>query len=395
MQITFNKMTALSLLRTLRANAQGCRALAIRTNIVAPDPFPRKRWSKKAFQSIKFDVPFELDSYPVDVAVPNASMRLESRSASNTTYSAALPEGAFVSLGNGLALSGPELLFAELAGSMNPVEHLMLGHELCGSFSRDAKDPYNGPITYGVKPATSTERIGAFIDQASYVHGIAHARESLRFLNDNAWSPTESLIAALLRLPIDSLGFDIGDLVLNPREHATAQLPGAKGSRVPDIVIAESAVGVNYDGFYHLNLHSVVTNAIEMGAHPEVSRAQAALNRAVRDVREKAVDDIRRNRELAAGGLFVFPVVKEDLYTPGGFDQVVEQLLNALETFSGRNVNEQRKILRKKALSRERHRAILSLLPGKSERSIQIGRFIYGNEVSTEPPRIDECWIEL
>ena len=395
MQIAFNKMTALALLRALRANAQGCRTPPIRTGIKAPDPFPRKRWSKKAFQSIELDIPYELDSYPVDVAVPDASMRLASRAVTNTTYSATLPEGAFISLGNGIVISGPELLFVELAGTMNPVEHLMLGHELCGSFSRDAKDPYNGPITYGLKPATSVERISAFIGRTSYIHGIAAARESLRYLNDNAWSPTESLVAALLRLPIDSLGFDMGELVLNPREYATAPLPGSKEFRVPDIMIANTPVGVNYDGFYHLDLRTVVTTALEVGAHPEISQAQTALNKAVRDVREKAVDDIRRNRELAADGLFVFPVVKEDLYAPGGFDQVVEQLVDALEVFSGRDVSEQRRILGKKALSRERHRVILSLLPGKTERSIQIGHFIYGNEVSTGPTRIYECWIEL
>ena len=395
MQIAFNKMTALACLRALRAHARDCRAPAMRANIVAPDPFPRKRWSKKAFQAIEFDTDFQLNSYPVDVVVPDASMRLLSSAVSNTTYSTALPEGAFISLGNGAVISGPELLFVELASSMNAVEHLMLGHELCGSFSRDAKDPYNGPITYGLKPATSVERIRAFIDRVSYIHGIARARESLRYLNDNAWSPTESLVAALLRLPIDNLGFGMGDLVLNPRKHTHALLPGSKESRVPDIMIADTSVGVNYDGFYHLDLRTVVTTALEVGAHPEVAQAQNALNRAVCDVREKAVDDIRRNRELAADGLFVFPVVKEDLYTPGGFDQVVSQLLDALETYSKRDVREQRRILRKKALSRERHRVILSLLPGKSERNVQIGHFIYGNEVSKGPTKVYECWIEL
>ena len=271
----------------------------------------------------------------------------------------------------------------------------MLGHELCGTFSRDARNPYNGSIAYEVRPATSTEKIGRFLANARRIRGIEEARSALRRLNDNAWSPTESLVAALLRLPMDSLGFDMGPLVLNPRIDSLRELPGAKASRVPDIVFAGTSIGLNYDGLAHLDLDSIVKAAIDVGVYPGSAQTGAILDGAVHDVREKVLDDIRRNRELAADGLSVFPILKEDLYVPGGIEQIVAQLADMLEKQCNRDMRAQRRILAGKALAKARHRMMLSFLPGRHERNVQIERFIQGNPVCSDPLTVHECWIEF
>ena len=54
----------------------------------------------------------------------------------------------------------------------------------------------------------------------------------------------------------------------------------------------------------------------------------------MRSVREKAVDDVRRNRELAADGLTVFPITKEDLREKGGLDRVMRQVVESIERTS-------------------------------------------------------------
>ena len=107
------------------------------------------------------------------------------------------------------------------------------------------------------------------------------------------------------------------------------------------------------------------------------------------------LDDIRRNRELAADGLIVIPVTKEDLYVPGGFDQIVALLITLLEHHGKRDMSWQKRILSMRVLSEERHRMILSLLPGKHERNVQVGRFINGYKVYDGPSVTHECWIEL
>ena len=397
MELTLNKHSALAVMRALRSdkNRTRLRWPARGSKMLAPDPFPKKHWTQKALNSAIADLPVRLDSSQLEVAVPDRKSRIQAKGVSCTIYDGSIPEDSFIHLGGGIAISGPELLFAELAGSMHPLEHLMLGHELCGTFSRDADDPYNGPIAYKVQPTTSVEKIARFLDEAKYIRGIEAAHISLAFLNDNAWSPTESLVAALLRLPIDSLGFDMGQLTLNPRVDPVRSLPGAKGSRVPDIVIDGTSVGLNYDGLAHLDLDSIVKAAMDVGADPGSSQMGAILDKAVRDVREKAIDDIRRNRELAADGLSIFPILKEDLYVPGGIEQVVERLVDQIEHESSRDCAKQRKILTGKALARARHRMMLSLLPGNHERNVQVERFIQGHPPYNGPSYVTEVWIEL
>ena len=382
-------------MRTMRSDKARAYRLQRRSGILAPNPSPGKRWTKKLLGDIASDMQLPLTGKALEVAVPNEDARLRSSSASNTIYANGIPGGSFIGLGNGIAISSPELLFAELAESMHPVEHLMLGHELCGSFCRDAGDPYNGPVTYFIQPVTSADRIRCFLEKAKGVRGIEAARISASFLNDNAWSPTESLTAALMRLPIDSLGYDLGELVLNPRIPAKQMLPGAKESRVPDIMIAGTAVGINYDGLVHLDLKSIVAAAINVGVNPGVAQTQQALTEALNKVRSKMLDDIRRNRELSAHGLSVFPLLKEDLYVSNGLDQVVAQLIESLERTTKRNMKRQRKALRQKALSRDRHRIMLSLLPGHHERDVKVHRFIEGHMLYDGPSTVEECWMEL
>ena len=412
MQFTLCKQSALAVLRSLRTSSaviigkRGCptegagKAPSRRTDLLPPDPSPGKRWTRGLLDGVNLGLSFNFVGKRLDFAVPDSASRIRVSNSTWTVYAKGIPKGSFIRARCStedcvLAISSPELLFVELAKHMHPVEHLMLGHELCGTFSRDAEDPYNGPVTYGVAPATSVERIRRFLVEAKSIHGIDAARTSLEYLNDNAWSPTESLVAALMRLPADSLGYDFGELVLNPRVSPSTVLPGAANSRVPDIMIAGTPVGVNYDGAVHLDLDSIVDAAREVEANPELLRARESLAKAVRDVRAKVVDDIRRNRELAADGLVVFPVVKEDLYVKGGLDQIAAHLIATIEQLTNRDMTKQKRILQMKRLADARWQMALSLLPGKHERSIRVGRFICGHEILERPLEVHECWIEL
>lgn len=394
MKATFNKQTALALLRSTRLRNPRALSPGKRVCITVPDITPRQRWTIGLAEAFLSDLLTQLET-PIQIAVPENMLRPRGKGFEGTIYNAGIPSGAFLEIGQGVTISGPELLFVELAEHMHPVEHLMLGHELCGTFGRDPYDPYNGSAAYGLKPLTSKARIQSFLKTAKSIRGIEAARVSASFLADNAWSPTESLLAAFLRLPIDSLGYDFGELILNPRVEAKHDLPGARSSRVPDIMIAGTSVGINYDGLAHLDLNSIVKAAVTVGNCPGESQSQKELGKAVSSVRAKAIDDIRRNRELAISGLSVFPVMKEDLYDAGGMNKIVAQLVRALEKLEGRDMEYQKRILQNRPLSSARRRMMLSLLPGKHERNVQIGRFIQGHPVVEGQHKVFECWIEL
>lgn len=187
---------------------------------------------------------------------------------------------------------------------------------------------------WGSPPVTSVRAIRNFLDRARGVRGLDKARETLRFLSDNAWSPAEGALAALLALPLERYGYGFGPCLLNGRIQTPAELAGTTDarSRVPDIMIPGTNVGINYDGAGHLDLGRVSDAAREQALHPQSAHAKRSLQESLDAVRGKAVDDIRRNRELSAQGLVVFPVVKEDLRAPHGLDHVVRQMLLAMDT---------------------------------------------------------------
>ena len=338
--------------------------------MLAPDPFPGKRWTHRLLDPRNWGlgIPLEAKGLPstVDVCVGSAAERLKSRYASSTVYKASIPDNSFLRVSQSVAISCPELLFVELAATMSPAEHLQLGLELCGRFSRDEEGPVNGEATMNVPAATSTEKISAYMEAANYLTGTGKARRTLRLLADDAWSPAESVVATMMALPFEEYGYGLGRLELNPRIATPDQLEGTtdKNSRVPDILVAGTSVGINYDGDGHLELGSIARVGIGLGQDPGSAQRERELDEALRKVRAKALDDIRRDRELAADGLTVFTVYKEDLYEYGGLDKVMMQVLTVLEQREGWDASRQMGLLRSSFARRERQALVYSMMPG-------------------------------
>lgn len=335
MRLAICKRSALRCLRHVRRVNGRAWPLGRRCDLSSPDPSPYQRWSRRRVGAKRQrlfgrDIPGET----LDLAVPHESDRVVLSLARNTIYARGLPEGAFVQVTPELCMSSPELLFVELANELSPLQHLLLGYELCGAYAIDPIDPRHGEASMGLVPATNVRSICAFLDRARGVRGSDKARETLRFLSDNAWSPAEGALAALLALPLERYGYGFGPCLLNGRIQTPAELAGTTDarSRVPDIMIPGTNVGINYDGAGHLDLGRVSDAAREQALHPQSAHAKRSLQESLDAVRGKAVDDIRRNRELSAQGLVVFPVVKEDLRAPHGLDHVVRQMLLAMDT---------------------------------------------------------------
>lgn len=334
MRLAICKRSALRCLRHVRRVNGRAWPLGRRCDLSSPDPSPYQRWSRRRVEAERQrlfgrDVP----GSALEVAVPHEGERIALSLARNTIYARGLPEGAFVQVTPELCMSSPELLFVELANELSPLQHLLLGYELCGAYAIDPIDPRHGEASMGLAPVTSVRAIRGFLDRARGVRGSDKARETLRFLSDNAWSPAEGALAALLALPLERYGYGFGPCLLNGRIQTPAELAGTTDarSRVPDIMIPGTNVGINYDGAGHLDLGRVSDAAREQALHPQSAHAKRSLQESLDAVRGKAVDDIRRNRELSAQGLVVFPVVKEDLRAPRGLDRVVRQMLLAMD----------------------------------------------------------------
>ncbi len=368
MHLTLNSLTALRAIRGIRSKALPGN-LRRRCNLANPDPSPSMRWTKRrvadAVRPLQPVIAYPARR-PLDVLVSSADKRLQTTSVRCTYRTHDYPPDAFVDLGEGLVASGPELAFVELARVMDPTIHLLLGMELCGRFSRSATDPRNGTVTYDLEPVTSVERLRAFAQEAHWIRGAEQALATIDNLVENAWSPMEAIIAALVVLPHGSLGYDLWPIVLNPRKELGERLGSTSSvdSRVPDIMFAGTGVGLNYDGEDHFRLQAIADAAVALGREPGSTAHAHELSQAMADARASIVADKRRDRDLLALGLTVFSITKEDLGEPGGLDRVMLQVIEAIEATGERNLAEVRRFVSRADLVRARQDFIWSLIPG-------------------------------
>ena len=304
------------------------------------------------------------ETQPLNVIVPSSEERLQVKGV-RCSFRKDLEPKSFVDLGEGIAMSSPELMFLELARVMDPIAHLLLGMELCGCFSRSSHDPRSGPVRYGIAPATTAEHLRRYAASSS-LRGRTRALKSIDLICDNSWSPMEAIVAALLVLPCEQLGYDLWPIELNRREKIPDELVPltTASSRVPDILLAGTKLGLNYDGEDHFGLGGIVRAAMDLALEPSAART-TELDRTLDAARTRIVADKRRDRELEALGYTVFSVTKEDLIEAGGLDRVIGLLLAVR---GDRDARFTRAALASRDLSRARQDLIWSLIPGRRAR---------------------------
>ena len=367
MQLTLNGLSALKVLRQIRKDPSRPLDCLPRVDLCSPEVGTRRRWNHAdiaAFLSKHGLVSSFSDECPLHVAVPLAADRLRNKGVRNTVYARGLPHGAFLDLGDGLFVSSPELLFVELSSIMSFEVHLLLGMELCGTFSRDSEKPREGDVVYQVPAATSVKQLRAFVDSCHGVKGVARSRETLEWLQDDAWSPMEAVVAMLAVLPGSMLGYDLWPVDLNRRIETGDS--ATKRERVPDLVFRGTEVGLNYDGEDHLPLQEIADAAMRVAASPGDESSQIELEEALREARKGVISDKRRDRDLGAAGLTVLAMTKEDLYERGGLDRLMLQVMDAIERTGKRRLNKQRVMMKNALISNLRQELIWSLLPGKT-----------------------------
>ena len=362
MRIALNKRSGLRALRIVRRSAGPSGLTGIREDLAAQDPGEgRARWSKLLLESLELDGHALLErTRPLDIAVPDRDKRLQSPLVSNTVYGGTLPQGAFVPLGEVVQVACPELIFLEMAPVMDRLTHVLLGYELCGGFSRDPDDPRSGDVRFKLPPVTTPEKIRAFIEGAGRVQGKHDALAALDLVAADARSPMEALLAATINMAPEEMGFGLGPVVLNRRIDV-----GEGRTRVPDILFEGTEIGLNYDGRGHLDLDALAKAAADSATNPGAAAPAEAADAAKRAVREAYADDRLRERELASAGYTVFTVTEEDLKDQKRLDQLMLQVMDALERQTGRDLAEQRAFARDRRLRKDQQIQIRSAMAGK------------------------------
>ena len=365
MGITISHETALRVTRMLRSQGLNLAQMD-RTSLASPTPWVGKRWTMRLFSPDTWQWPQPDSVRKLDVLVGSSQERLRMDGVANHVCATELPADSIIWLDEHTGVPAPPLLFAQMAEKATLPALVLLGHELCGHFCRWANNPARGPVTDGIPAATSVAEISAFLDRTPGLPGRTRARQAIPYLVDHAFSAPEAVLSTAFGLPPREQGYGLGPITLNRAVAIAENENSTRGNtRYPDILLPFAPIGVNYDGEGHLDLAGLARAAREAAEAEADTKQQAenALAGKIAEVREKAVDDIRRNRQLAAAGYIVFPATKEDLLEYGALDELARQILGCARTVFGVDTQAFEETLDDSARARERYELLVTLVP--------------------------------
>lgn len=365
MGITISHDSALFATRKLRAAGLDLRSMDVST-IAHPAPWLRSRWSAREFASDDWKWGAPSLSSPLHIVVSRKSDRLRMKHVKCHVCSVALPANAVLWLDGKATMSSPPLLFVQMAETLSLPELVMFGYELCGNFTRSAEKPLGGPITDKIGAATSICELRSFVESVENVAGLQKARAALAYIADHAVSAPEAVLGTMYSLPPEESGYGMGPITLNQRvDIDDGYKTRTARSRYPDLMFSFGPLGLNYDGEAHLNLRGLTQISLRLAltSDGDVMETKRDLDLKCREIRQKVVDDIRRNRQLMSTGRVVLPATKEDLQDIDSLDDLTREILQCASSILGIGVEPYERTLNDSELARSRGALLEALLP--------------------------------
>lgn len=247
-----------------------------------------------------FSLPFLVDNERLlHVLVPSREKMHRSKTHICHVMMGDVPRGAFCKIGDGVYVASAELLFVEMASKLTFVELILLGLELCGTYTLHSDGSGNAE---GCPAATNKRQLSSFVERAQGMRGAAMARRAIRWVVDRSNSPMESALMLFLCLPVRMGGYAFRLPDLNPSMNL-----GKKAARMLD-----------HDSM-RCDLHWVKERvAIEYNSSQEHLNPNAAAQ------------DARRANTLRYKEVDLITVTPQMIVDHVQFDGVVKQLAKAL-----------------------------------------------------------------
>ena len=220
-------------------------------------------------------LPVELDK-PLHVLIGKNSGRHSTKGLVQHVCTARLPSRSFIQIAPGLAVSSPELCFAQMANGYGQVELIKLGYEFCGVYRLDEDQEYQ--IDKEGKPArgfrddvalTSVAKLAAYAAKLNNVKGLAKAKRASRCIIDASASPMETILAMILTLPQLLGGFGLPKPTLNHRIELSAKAKQVLRRQyfVCDLCWLPIRLVLEYDSdAYHTETEKIALDAIRRNA---------------------------------------------------------------------------------------------------------------------------------
>lgn len=182
---------------------------------------------------------------PIDVVVGKHRARRNSKAAICHIWSGPLSNGLVVGVAPGVYVVSPELVLAQMANELGLTKLIMLGMELCGSYS-----PSRDGCAWDCPPLTDVKRLGWLSSCIDCCRGAKAMRRAGEYILDGAASPMESKLAMLLSLPRSMGGFGCGVPLLNARVELSdsARRESERSYLLADLLFPDAGVDVEYQG---------------------------------------------------------------------------------------------------------------------------------------------------
>lgn len=247
---------------------------------------------------------FELSELPLeqgarlDILVADNNSRFATSSVRRHTWGAALPDGAFYQVGEGVYVTSPEFSLLLLSKEL-PFNNLVaLCSEVCGCYARDgsARGFYDRPAL------TTVARVGAFLAKVESASGSAKLKRALLYAVENARSPMEATVGIMMCVPTRMGGFGLPKPELNHRARLSPGIAEMAGRNhvVFDFFFADHGVAVEYD-----------SSQEHTGA-------------------DRIASDARRNNALRHDGIAVINVTWAQVREPKALEAAMTQVAGAL-----------------------------------------------------------------
>lgn len=185
-------------------------------------------------------------SHPLHVMVSEPVKHRRAMPLASHVVRTEVPRSAFRNLRENLFACSVEMTFVQMAGTIDIVDLIRLGFEICGSYTIDPDSPHG---FFEREPLTTVSKLRAFIDRAPRMKGRTAALRATRYILENAASPAETRLAMTLFMPRNLGGFGLPRPVLNHRIDLSRRDRKISGRRFfkCDIYWPSHRLGVEYD----------------------------------------------------------------------------------------------------------------------------------------------------
>lgn len=220
-------------------------------------PSSEMRFTEKMLREANIE-PQILNCGKLDILVASQNSIHNSEKLNFHCYQRKFPPGSFCKVDKRLYVSSPEFLFCQMSNEI-PIEKLMLlGYELCGTYSLDNSS--ESGFVVNARALTSPAEIEKFIQQLKKCtpnyRGIKKANRAVKYIKSGSASPKESRLSIILCAPRTLGGFGIANCVLNNpvKLSKSAKIICGQEFVKPDISIPKNKIAIEYDSdVFHNN----------------------------------------------------------------------------------------------------------------------------------------------